>query len=173
MRRLVLLMAVTVLVFVLVAGVATAGTAVPGHQDRYDEDNNGIPDAGVYVTGKYTSLYVYDALGGWYWDLGDGRIMGTVDSVDQLDQATLTYCKYQVVYRADFGNDPYMNDGWIINAIRQYGYDGPGHWTYLIVSDEDPRYTGNPEWAVWGTWEYHVLTEKGVGNLVKIGPKTP
>ena len=30
-----------------------------------------------------------------------------------------------------------------------------------------PRYTGNPDWAIWGTWEYHVLTISGFGNLVR------
>jgi hypothetical protein len=35
---------------------------------------------------------------------------------------------------------------------------------YLIVSDEDPRYTGDPAKSVWGTWEYHVLAESGGGN---------
>ncbi len=174
MKRIVLLTTVAALIFVAIAASALAGpTVVPGQQDRYDQDQNGIPDAGIYVTGKYTSLYVYDANGDYYWDLGDGRIYGTVGSIAELDQATLTYCEYENVYRADFGNTPYMDDGWIINNIRQYGYDGHGHWTYLIVSDEDPRYTGNPDWAVWGSWEYHALCESGSGNLVKIGPKTP
>lgn len=31
----------------------------------------------------------------------------------------------------------------------------------------DPRYQGDPDWAVWGTWEYHVLTESKLGNLVR------
>jgi hypothetical protein len=40
------------------------------------------------------------------------------------------------------------------------------------VHETDPRYTGNPDWAVWGNWEYHVLTETGSGNLVR-RPETP
>ncbi len=42
-------------------------------------------------------------------------------------------------------------------------------YNYLIVSQTDPRYTGNPDWAVWGTWEYHVLTMSHFGNLT--GPQ--
>ena len=36
-----------------------------------------------------------------------------------------------------------------------------------VVSQSDPRYTGNPDQAVWGTWEYHVNTESGLGNLAR------
>ena len=157
-------------VVLLIASVAIAGTTVPGHgKSKYDQDNNGIPDAGVFVNGHYTSLYAYDANGDYYWDLGDGRIYKTVDSVDDLDQETLTTCKYVNNYRADFGNDPFMNTGWIQNHIVCTGYE-KGHYNYLIVHQDDPRYTGNPDWAIWGTWEYHVLTETGSGNLVKHMP---
>jgi hypothetical protein len=145
-----------------------AETVVPGHsRDRYDSDNNGYPDVGVTTVGKYTSVYAYDANNAWYWDLGDGRIQGTVGSIADLDQATLTVCDYQVQYRANFENDPYMDSGWIINNINCSGYDDNGNYNYLIVHQTDPRYTGNPDWAVWGTWEYHVLTESGSGNLVR------
>ena len=143
-------------------------TRVPGHQKaKYDQDGNGIPDAGVEVTGVYTALYAYDATGNWYWDLGDGRIRGTVGSVDELDEATLTSCHYHNQYRADFGNDPFMDSGWIINNIRCRGYDDKGTYHYLIVHESDPRYTGNPDWSIWGTWEYHVLAQSGMGNLVR------
>lgn len=151
---------------------ADGNTKVPGHQSaRYDRDGNGIPDAGVYVNGHYTSVYAYDATGNWYWDLGDGRVQGTVASVAALQKSTLTRCDYVVNYRADFGNTPFMDEGWIQNHINCAGYDDNGHYNYLIVSRTDPRYTGNPAWAVWGTWEYHALTESGKGNLVKAGPQ--
>ncbi|MDP2328701.1 MAG: hypothetical protein Q8M79_11535 [Dehalococcoidia bacterium] len=171
------MMVLAVLVIAGVAGAAPAGTAeagtrVPGHeQARYDRDGNGYPDAGVYVNGHYTSVYAYDAGGDWYWDLGDGRVYGTVGAVENLEAATLTRCDYVINYRADFGNDPFMNEGWIQNHINCSGYDDNGQYNYLIVSQADPRYTGNPDWAVWGTWEYHVLTESGSGNLVKAGPQ--
>lgn len=154
------------------AGVAgAASTAVPGHQgDRFDADRNGIADAGVTVTGKYTSVYAYDDKGDWYWDLGDGRVQGTVGSVDGLDAETLTVCDYQVVYRGKYENDPFLDSGWIINNINCSGYDDDGTYSYLIVHNTDPRYTGNPDWAVWGTWEYHTLIESGSGNLVVQGP---
>ncbi|MBI2098363.1 MAG: hypothetical protein HYT49_01725 [Candidatus Wildermuthbacteria bacterium] len=151
-----------------IGGVALASTIVPGHdKDRYDQDANGYPDAGVNSVGKYTSLYAYDANGNWYWDLGDGRIQGTVGSVEDLDQATLTACEYQVEYRGQFGNDPYLDSGWINNEINCAGYGDNGNYVYVVVHQSDPRYEGNPEWAIWGTWEYHVLTISGTGNLAR------
>lgn len=145
-------------------------TTVPGHQNsRYDSDGNGYPDAGVVVTGAYKSVYAYDA-SDWYWDLGDGRVYGTVGSIEELDDATLTVCDYQVQYRGKFENDPYLDSGWIKNNINCRGVDR-GSFNYLIVHQSDPRYTGNPEWAVWGTWEFHVLTASGFGNLVHARPE--
>lgn len=152
----------------LMAVMSLAGTRVPGHdKHRYDEDGNGIPDAGTYVNGHYTSVYAYDANGGWYWDLGDGRVYGNVGSIDDLDDATLTRCDYVVNYRADFGNDPFMDAGWIQNHITCRGYDDNGTYNYLIVHETDPRYRGNPDWSIWGTWEFHTLTVSGQGNLVR------
>lgn len=149
-------------------GAELARTQVPGHQkDRYDRDGNGFTDAGVYVNGHYTSVYAYDAAGDYYWDLGDGRIQGSVGTMAELDEATLTVCDYVVNYRADFGNNPFMDEGWVQNHINCHGYDDNGHYNYLIVSQSDPRYTGNPDWAIWGSWEYHVLTASGYGNLVR------
>lgn len=152
----------------LVANSAYAGpcestdspTAVPGHCDR-----DGT------VVGHYTSVYAYDASGDWYWDLGDGRVFGTVGSIDDLDSATLTRCDYVINYRGDFGGDPYMDNGWIQNHINCSGYDDNNHYNYLIVHESDPRYEGNPDWAIWGTWEFHVLTISGFGNLAR--PETP
>lgn len=164
MRRSVILTVLLAMVIGLIAPAALASTVVKGHA-KYDKDGNGFPDAGVYVNGHYTSLYAYDATD-YYWDLGDGRVQGSVGSVDDLDPATLTVCKYVNNYRADFGNDAFMNEGWIQNHITCSGVD-PGTYNYLIVSQTDPRYTGNPAWAVWGTWEYRVLTVSGFGNLVR------
>lgn len=149
-----------------------AGTVVSGQQKKIDSgkidaDSNGIPDAGITVNGKYVSLYAYDEGGDWYWDLGDGRVQGTVGSVDDLDADTLTTCDYQVQYRGNFENDPFMDSGWIMNNINCSGYDDNGSYNYLIVHETDPRYRGNPDWSVWGTWEYHVLTESGKGNLTR------
>lgn len=166
LKRSAMVMALVVAMVLSTIGVASASTAVPGHQgSRYDTDENGYTDAGKYVTGVYTSLYAYDANEDYYWDLGDGRIYKTVDSVDELDQATLTICHYRNVYRAAFNNDPFMDAGWIINNIRCSGFE-KGTYTYLIVHESDPRYTGNPDWALWNTWEYHVLTVSGEGNQV-------
>ena len=143
-------------------------TTAPGFcHNRYDQDNNGYPDAGVTVTGAYTSLYAYDATGNYFWDLGDGRVQGTVGSVDALDQATLSVCDYHNQYRGNFENDPFLDSGWIKNNIHCSGYDGNATYHYLIVHQSDPRYRGNPDWAIWGTWEYHVLAQSGQGNLVR------
>ncbi len=145
-----------------------SNTTVPGHQgSRYDQDNNGYPDVGVEVNGKYTALYAYDASDDWYWDLGDGRVQGTVDSVDDLDQSTLSTCDYQIQYRGTFENNSFMDGGWIMNNIVCSGYDGTSTNNYLIVNENDPRYTGDPAAAIWGNWEYHILTQSGEGNLVR------
>jgi hypothetical protein len=141
-------------------------TPVPGQRQRADADGNGYPDSGRIVTGTYESLYAEDARGNWWWDLGDGRILGTVSSLEALDAATLTRCDYQVSYRGDFGNTPSLDSGWMNNSIRCHGHTrSTSH--YLIVHRTDPRYTGNPDWSVWGDWEYRVLTESGSGNLVR------
>lgn len=141
-------------------------TPVPGQRRRADADGNGYPDSGRIVTGTYESLYAEDSRGDWWWDLGDGRIMGSVSELAALDAATVTRCDYQVSYRGDFGNTASLDTGWINNSVRCHGYSrSTSH--YLIVHSTDPRYTGNPEWAVWGDWEYHVLTESGAGNLVR------
>jgi hypothetical protein len=156
------------LLFLLAVPLCAMGdsTTVPGHTDRWDEDNNGYPDAGVEVVGHYISFYAYDDYGGWYQDLGDGRTVGTVENPSELDQETLTTCDYENNYRGDFNNDAFLNTGWIMNEILCYGYES-GHYTYLIVNESDPRYTGNPDYAIWGTWEYHVLAGTGFGNLVR------
>lgn len=157
-------------IFVLLfsfVGVASAQTTVGNWQKHGDTDDNGFPDVGVVVSGHYTSVYAYDANGDWYWDLGDGRVQGTVGSIDELNSATLTTCDYVNNYRATFENDEFMDTGWISNNIRCHGYDGTSHYTYLIVHESDPRYTGNPDHAIWGDWEYFGLIQSGVGNLVR------
>jgi hypothetical protein len=118
------------------------------------------------VNGHYTSVYAYDNNDDYYWDLGDGRVQGTVDSVEALDQATLTVCDYVINYRADFGNNPFMDSGWIQNLINCYGYDDNGHYNYLIVSRDDPRFHEEYESPGWGAdWRYSVLTISGEGNV--------
>lgn len=160
--------AVSLIVLLGLTIPAQASTRVPGHdQPRWDQDGNGIPDEGVTVTGKYVSVYAYDAFGDWYWDLGDGRIQGTVGSIDDLDAETLTVCDYQVQYRGNFENDPFLDSGWIMNNINCSGFDDNNTYNYLIVHETDPRYTGNPDWAVFGSWEFHTFTQSGEGNLVR------
>lgn len=145
-----------------------AKTLVPGHQKaKYDQNNNGYPDLGVTLNGHYTSVYAYDNAGEYYWDLGDGRVQGTVSSISELDQETLTKCDYVVNYRGNFEDNPYMDSGWIQNLINCSGFDDNGHYSYIIVHETDPRYKGNPDYAIWGNWEYHVQTQSKLGNLVR------
>lgn len=131
-----------------------------------DEDGNGIPDVGEVVTGfNNEAFYLFDASGDWYWDLGDGRILGSVNSPSELDQATLSRCDYILQYRGKFENDPYQDTGWIKNVIKcnGYAYDTAKRYVYNIVHETEPRYTGNGT-PIWNTWEYHVDVESGLGN---------
>lgn len=147
---------------------AGAQTTVPGHSSaKYDRNNNGIPDVGKAVVGHYTSVYAYDNAGDYYWDLGDGRVQGTVSSVEALDQDTLTTCDYVVNYKGKFEDTPYLDSGSIQNHIVCRGFDDNGTYNYEIVHKTDPRYRNNPEFAIWGDWEYHTLTESKSGNLVR------
>jgi hypothetical protein len=119
-------------------GVAGAATTVPGHTgSKTDADGNGIPDAGVQVVGNYTDTY---------------------------DDGAGTTCSVRVSYRGDFGNDPYLDSGVIENHYVCKGPAGTSTYNYQIVSNDDPRFRGNPDWSIWGTWEYHVLTQGGQGN---------
>lgn len=154
----------------LVVGTAGSAAAVPEKDNggsRADLDGNGIPDVGVVVTGHFESLYAYDANGDVYWDQGFGRSGGNVDSVDDLDEASLTTCYYIVTYRGTFENTPYQDSGWIRNNIRCEGAE-PGTYNSNIVHETDPRYTGNPDLAIWNVWEYTVDTWSGVGNVANV-----
>lgn len=143
------------------------GTALGNnHRDSHfdDEDDNGVPDEGEVVTGAYKAVYAYDANGDYYWDLGDGRVRGTVDSIDELDQGTLTVCDYKIQYRGTFENDPFLDSGWVKNNINCKGYDDDGNYNYVIVHETDPRYTGERPETFGGDWEYHVDVEDTFGN---------
>lgn len=146
------------------------GTTVPGHgtdHSRIDGDGNGFPDEGVTVNGHYTALFAWDASGDWYFDLGDGRVRGTVSSVEELDGETLTVCDYVVNYRGNFENDPFLDSGWIQNHINCSGFADEGKYQFLIVHETDPRYRGIDEHSIWNTWEYHVKTRSGSGNVLR------
>ena len=178
MKRLSTLVASAALVFGAVVSVygsaafaakPTSDTTVnPGHAKRLTE--TGYAPAGVWVNGHYTALYAYDGSGAYYWDLGDGRVQGTVSSVADLDQSTLTTCDYVINYRADYGGNPYMDQGSIHNNIKCSGVE-KGTYNSVIVSNEDPRYTGNPAQAIWGNWEYIVNTTSGESNAVHKLPR--
>lgn len=153
--------------------LAVAGTTVPGHSKKMDEcvdeDDNGYCDEGLVVNGHYTSVYAFDNNEDWYWDLGDGRIRGTVGSIDDLEKATLTVCDYVVNYRGDFGNDPFLDSGWIQNHIKCKGYgvkhgNTPKTENMTIVHESDSRYDGNE--PIWSTWDYHIHTVNGEGNVL-------
>lgn len=122
-------------------GTASAATTVPGQSGpRVDADNNGYPDEGQVVNGNYNDTYSDN----------DGD------------------CVVRVIYQGSFENDAYLDNGWIQNHYRCVAPDGSvTTYNYLIVHETDPRYTDNPDWAVWGNWEFTVLTQGGSGNLVR------
>lgn len=156
------------------SGLAGVATARPGkangrdgsRSDVADEDGNGIADEGEVVTGRYRAIYAYDGDGDTYtYNLTNRRLEGgTVGDVDALDPATRTVCHYTVQYRGTFENDPLQDTGWIKNVITCKGAE-KGAYSYLFVHESDPRYTGDGP-AIWGDWEYHVLTVSGSGNVV-------
>ncbi|MEK7605788.1 MAG: hypothetical protein AAB478_04700 [Patescibacteria group bacterium] len=172
MRRIFAIFALTLgltLGFAYSGPVSAASSSVCKIPNGGDADNNGIGDAGVRVVCNYTSVYAYDSSDAYYWDLGDGRIYTSagITTIDDLDQDTLSVCDYQVHTKGSFNNDPYQDTGVISNMIRCSGFGGNATFNYQIVHSDDPRYTGNPDWAIWGDWEYHVLTESGSGNVVQ------
>lgn len=145
MRRLITLTALLAVAIGL-TGFASAQTTVPGHQD-----NSGT------VNGHYTAVYAYDANGDYYLDYGDdrpGNPAGTVDSIDELDQSTLTVCDYVINYRGDFGDDPYLDNGTVFNHIRCHGYEGN------TVYNHRTEYPGE---------ERQFNTVSGEGNTVNNG----
>ena len=141
-------------------------TVVPGHQT----DDGSIP-VGT-VNGKYKALYAFDAHGDWYFDLGDGREQGSVDSVDELDQNTLSVCDYVVIYRGDFEGTPFLANGWIRNNVKCSGYafDRTQTFNRVFVHETDPRYSEDLE-QIWGSWGIFVDAIGGVGNAAN--PKHP
>lgn len=141
-------------------------TVVTGHQT----DDGSIPNG--IVNGKYKALYASDNSGDWFFDLGDGRIQGTVGSVDELDQSTLTVCNYEVIYRGDFMGDPFLDNGWIRNNISCSGYLYENTQTFntLYVHETDPRYSEELE-PIWGSWGIFVDAVGGTGNAAN--PKHP
>jgi hypothetical protein len=114
----------------------------------------------------YKATYAYDQNGDWYgYNLSDqGLESGSVESIDALDEATLTTCYYKVQYQGSFGDDPYLDMGWIRNNVVCRGYE-PDSRNVLFVSEEDHRYTGEGE-PIWNTWEYFVDARRGQGNVL-------
>ena len=145
------------------AGLA-AGTVVPGHAKKCDQDGNGFCDDGVMVNGHYTALYAFDANGDWFLDYGDdrpGSPAGTVSSVDKLEDSTLTVCDYVINYRGDFGNDPFMDSGWVQNHIKCSGYS--------VKNGDIPRSTNFTIDYPGG--QYRVYTVSKEGNILVVPEK--
>lgn len=126
-------------------------------------DSNGQSNQ---VTGMYKATYAYDNNGDWWgYNLSDqGVEAGSVESIDDLEQSTLTTCYYKVQYQGSFGDDPYLDMGWIRNNIVCKGYE-PDNRNVLYVSEDDPRYTGDGK-EIWGSWEYFVDAQRGKGNVL-------
>jgi len=171
--RKIVFIAVFCLAFVFASVITPITSAKQAYtNDKWDADGNSYPDEGIIVNGHYRCLYAYDAYGKWYLEKGDGRTKGNVDSIEDLDQETLTACRNSVNYRGEFGNDRYMDSGWAHQHVNCKGYGERSSSNYIIVHETDPRYEGYPDWAVWnslGNWEYAVYTTSGQGNLVRAG----
>lgn len=142
-------------------GLALVPTA--SATQRGNDKNSGNGDK---ETGMYKSTYAYDDEGDWYgYNMSNQELVfGTVASIDELDQETLTTCYYKVQYQGSFGDDPYLDMGWIRNNVVCKGYE-PDNRNVLFVSQEDERYTGEGE-PIWGTWEYFVDARRGEGNVL-------
>lgn len=180
MKRVILTLLLSGLLAITAAPVA-AGTAVPGHEGK---------TSGT-VVGHYVAHYWEDANGDYVWDLGDGRgysafsgwvadeslggwtgaTVADLDAWLDAERAKLaelhTSCETTVNYRGDFGDDPYLDMGVIQNHDRCMIEGKRRTFNAMIVHESDPRYEGDPDNAIWGTWEYHVKTESGVGNLAR------
>lgn len=141
-------------------GLASLPTAMA--QSRGNEGSNSDT-----VSGMYKSTYAYDANGDWYGENMSNRGLesGTVGSISELDQDTLTTCYYKVQYQGSFGDDPYLDMGWIKNNVVCKGYE-PDNRNVLWVHESDPRYTGTGQPAFGGTWEVHVDSRRGEGNVL-------
>ena len=63
-------------------------------------------------------------------------------------------CDYVVNTLGDFGGDPYMNDGKMLNIVRCP--DG-SVVTYHIFHETHPAFTGERT-PIWGSWEYFTTT---------------
>jgi len=117
--------------------------------------------------GGASAASAYDGKGTVPGQMGnDGTVTGHyTEDYQCLDGAgTVT-----VNYRGDFGGDPHLNDGWITNQIK---CDSGVTISYLIVSSDDPRHTGNPSRAIWGSWEIVKETVRGMGNLANLNSPT-
>ena len=74
---------------------------------------------------------------------------GTVTRV-QFDEIVVDGTTWYLVmpYRGDFGGDPYLDDGWIMNVYT----DREGNFAlYVMVHEDDPRWSEDLE-PLWGSW---------------------
>ncbi len=126
----------------LASSSSAAFAASSGNSSKTDKDGNGYPDAGVVVSGHEDSSWT--------------------------DSSGVT-CKLRIELTGGRSeNNPYQDSGWIQN---HYQCDDGSAFNYLFVHETDPRYTGNPELAIWGNWEWHILTVSGSGNIAN--PNAP
>ncbi len=71
---------------------------------------------------------------------------GTITRVEFMEREDGWYTI--MPYRGDFGGDPYLEDGWIMNVnLNKDGMAG----LYIIVHESDPRYSKDLE-PIWGSW---------------------
>ena len=121
----------------------------------------------------------YDLQGNHFKVFGDGHYEGIsvvediiIDSVSDLNAATLTTCTYHTHARGDFDiyasllSDADSGNIFLVRNCNGYEFGG-GHYTelYRIVSSTDPSYTGD-SWGYTGGWEFQVWTQSHRGNII-------
>ena len=126
-----------------VVALACASALVPA--------GSALADDGTVVPGQHR----YDADSNGYTDAGQ-VVTG------RYTQAS-GGCTYQVSYRGDFGNDEYLDSGWIINNIRC----GKDVYHVLVVTADDPRWSADGQDIGWGAgWLAVSFTQSGAGQLL-------
>jgi hypothetical protein len=74
------------------------------------------------------------------------------------DPDTGVVYEYIVNTLGDFGGDPRLNDGIMLNVVR--GSDGSVS-VWRFVHESHPSYTGEGT-PIWGSWEYKIDNNVGV-----------
>ena len=110
------------------------------------------PPSGLGASASAADDYVNDyEVPGHQKQVRQGKVVTHGIQITTTDGVT---CEVIVNTVGDFGGDPYMNDGQMMN--REKCDDGSVH-TYHIFHETHPAYTGERT-PIWGSWEYFETT---------------